>query len=104
MRLTFLMCCARLWTDVDNYNLIKDHYAWFLDTYESLPKPVMKADSARYLYMYHIGGARVAVCSRHELKGSSHSSIAAQQGPCHRECCARFTNQYRHYQDALALP
>ncbi|CAL5222187.1 g4515 [Coccomyxa viridis] len=46
----------RLWTDEDNYNLIKDHYAWFLDTYESLSKPVMKADSARYLYMYHIGG------------------------------------------------
>ena len=50
------MVLHRLWTDEDNYNLIKDHYAWFLDTYESLPKPVMKADSARYLYMYHIGG------------------------------------------------
>ena len=50
------MAPHRLWTDEDNYNLIKDHYAWFLDTYESLPKPVMKADSARYLYMYHIGG------------------------------------------------
>ena len=52
----------RLWTDEDNYNLIKDHYAWFLDTYESLSKPVMKADSARYLYMYHIGGADL-LCS-----------------------------------------
>ena len=50
------MVLHRLWTDEDNYNLIKDHYAWFLDTYEALPKPVMKADSARYLYMYHIGG------------------------------------------------
>lgn len=50
------MCYYRLWTDEDNYNLIKDHYAWFLDTYEALPKPVMKADSARYLYMYHLGG------------------------------------------------
>ena len=52
-----VMVPHRLWTDEDNYNLIKDHYAWFLDTYESLPKPVMKADSARYLYMYHIGGS-----------------------------------------------
>ena len=51
-----VMVLHRLWTDEDNFNLIKDHYAWFLDTYESLPKPVMKADSARYLYMYHIGG------------------------------------------------
>ena len=55
------MCSYRLWTDEDNYNLIKDHYAWFLDTYESLPKPVMKADSARYLYMYHLGGIVAAL-------------------------------------------
>ena len=49
-------CSCRLWTDEDNYNLIKDHYAWFLDTYVALPKPVMKADASRYLYMYHMGG------------------------------------------------
>ena len=55
-RASSLVVLHRLWTDEDNYNLIKDHYAWFLDTYQSLPKPVMKADSARYLYMYHIGG------------------------------------------------
>lgn len=34
-----------------------DHYPWFLDTYDALPKPIMKADSVRYLYMYHVGGA-----------------------------------------------
>ena len=50
------LCSCRLWTDEDNYNLIKDHYAWFLDTYVALPKPVMKADASRYLYMYHMGG------------------------------------------------
>ena len=33
-----------------------EHYPWFLDTYDSLPKPVMKADASRYLYMHHMGG------------------------------------------------
>ena len=50
------LLCARLWTDEDNRRLVTDHYPWFLDTYDSLPKPVMKADASRYLYMHHIGG------------------------------------------------
>ena len=48
------MC--RLWTDEDNRRLVTEHYPWFLDTYDSLPKPVMKADASRYLYMHHMGG------------------------------------------------
>lgn len=46
----------RLWTDEDNRKLVLDHYPWFLDTYDALPQPVMKADSVRYLYMHHLGG------------------------------------------------
>ena len=46
----------RLWTDDENRRLVTEHYPWFLDTYDSLPKPVMKADASRYLYMHHIGG------------------------------------------------
>ena len=30
----------------------------FKDTYDSLPKPVMKADACRVLYMHKYGGAR----------------------------------------------
>lgn len=41
-----------LWTDEDNRRLVEHHYPWFLKTYDSLPKPVMKADAARYLYMH----------------------------------------------------
>ncbi len=51
-----LPCISRLWTDEDNRKLVLDHYPWFLDTYDALPKPVMKADSVRYLYMHHLGG------------------------------------------------
>ena len=52
---------CRLWTDDDNRQLVKEHYPWFLDTYDSLPKPVMKADASRYLYMHHIGGGAPSV-------------------------------------------
>lgn len=51
-----MLSACRLWTDDDNRQLVKEHYPWFLDTYDSLPKPVMKADASRYLYMHHIGG------------------------------------------------
>ncbi|KAK9834860.1 hypothetical protein WJX81_004486 [Elliptochloris bilobata] len=46
----------RLWTDADNEALVNDHYPWFKDTYDSLPKPVMKADACRVLYMHKYGG------------------------------------------------
>jgi len=45
-----------LWTDEDNRELVKQHYAWFLNTYDSFPMGIMRADSVRYLYMYHYGG------------------------------------------------
>lgn len=37
-------------------NLVKHHYPWFLRLYDALPKPIMRADAARYLYMHKYGG------------------------------------------------
>ncbi|KAI9192968.1 nucleotide-diphospho-sugar transferase [Polychytrium aggregatum] len=45
-----------LWTDEENRNLVSHHYPWFLSTYDSLPKPIMRADAARYIYMHKYGG------------------------------------------------
>lgn len=45
-----------LWTDEDNRNLIKDHYPWFLKTYDNYPKNIQRADAVRYFYLYHYGG------------------------------------------------
>ncbi|KAL0489084.1 inositol phosphoceramide mannosyltransferase [Acrasis kona] len=45
-----------LWTDEDNRELVKQHYPWFLRTYDSYAKGVMRADSARCLYMHRYGG------------------------------------------------
>jgi mannosyltransferase OCH1-like enzyme len=45
-----------LWTDEDNRELVKQHYPWFLGTYDALPMGIMRADSVRYMYMHHFGG------------------------------------------------
>ncbi|KAK9834841.1 hypothetical protein WJX81_002915 [Elliptochloris bilobata] len=46
----------KLWTDDDNDALVREHYPWFKDTYDALPKRIMKADTCRALYMHHYGG------------------------------------------------
>lgn len=46
----------KFWSDEDNRNLIKDHYPWFLETYDSYPNPIQRADAARYFAVLHYGG------------------------------------------------
>ncbi|KAJ3332735.1 hypothetical protein HDU76_013282 [Blyttiomyces sp. JEL0837] len=46
----------KLWTNEDNRRLVEDKFPWFLETYLSMPKEIMRADVARYLYMYEYGG------------------------------------------------
>ena len=48
-----------LWTDEDNRNLIATHYAWFLETYDSFPYAIQRADAARYFILYTVGGLYV---------------------------------------------
>ncbi|KAJ3127056.1 hypothetical protein HK098_006853 [Nowakowskiella sp. JEL0407] len=45
-----------LWTDAQNRNLVVNHFPWFLETYDTLPKPISKADAVRYMYLYKYGG------------------------------------------------
>ncbi|KAJ3308121.1 hypothetical protein HDU76_004118 [Blyttiomyces sp. JEL0837] len=46
----------KLWTDPENRKMVEEKFPWFLDTYAKLPKEIMRADVARYLYMYEYGG------------------------------------------------
>ncbi|TPX34705.1 hypothetical protein SmJEL517_g02673 [Synchytrium microbalum] len=46
----------RLWTDEDNDRIVHEHYVWFLPTYKSFKKPILKVDSVRYMYMHRYGG------------------------------------------------
>lgn len=45
-----------LMTDKDNRELIKKHFPDFLDTYDSLEYPIMRADLIRYAFLYIYGG------------------------------------------------
>lgn len=44
-----------LWSAETSRQLVERHYPWFLQTYDALHRPVMKADAARYLYLHRCG-------------------------------------------------
>ena len=46
----------RLWTDEDNLAFVRAEYPDFVETFVNLPKPIMRADVIRYLWMYRLGG------------------------------------------------
>ncbi|ANB15855.1 mannosylinositol phosphorylceramide synthase catalytic subunit SUR1 [Sugiyamaella lignohabitans] len=48
-----------LWTDETARNFIKEHYDWFLPTYDNYPYPIMRADVMRYFILYHYGGVYI---------------------------------------------
>jgi len=45
-----------LMTDEDNRNFVAEHFPDFLETYDSLPYPIVKADAIRYMWLYINGG------------------------------------------------
>ncbi|TPX32750.1 hypothetical protein SmJEL517_g04250 [Synchytrium microbalum] len=45
-----------LWTDAMNRALIATHYSWFLETYDSFERNIMRADSVRVFYLHRYGG------------------------------------------------
>jgi len=45
-----------LWTDKNGRELIKDHYPWFLKTYDGYEHNINRADAARYFILHHYGG------------------------------------------------
>ncbi|KAE8355932.1 triose-phosphate transporter family-domain-containing protein [Aspergillus coremiiformis] len=45
-----------LWDDQTNRMLVEQHFPWFLQAYDRLPKEILRADVVRNLYMYLFGG------------------------------------------------
>ena len=45
-----------LWDDADNRAFVKEHFAWFLPTYDSYDKEIKRADAIRYMFLYKHGG------------------------------------------------
>ncbi|KAK9382801.1 nucleotide-diphospho-sugar transferase [Kockiozyma suomiensis] len=46
----------KLWTDASAREFIETEYPWFLDTFDSYPFPIMRADAIRYFVLNHFGG------------------------------------------------
>lgn len=46
----------RLWTDAAARDLITTDYPWFLDTFDSYPYPIQRADAIRYFILRKYGG------------------------------------------------
>ncbi|KAF7904392.1 hypothetical protein EAF00_001726 [Botryotinia globosa] len=46
----------KLWTDEASRAFIATEYPWFLDTFDSYPFPIQRADSIRYFVLAHYGG------------------------------------------------
>lgn len=47
---------VKIWDGNKCLELIKDHYPWFLDTYNSYPLPIIRCDAIRYFILHHYGG------------------------------------------------
>jgi len=47
---------VKFWSDVDNRQLIKHKYKWFLKTYDSYEYGIQRADAIRYFILYTYGG------------------------------------------------
>lgn len=45
-----------LWTNEDNRALVELHFPWFKKAYEDLGYEILRADTARNMYMYIFGG------------------------------------------------
>ena len=45
-----------LWTDASSREFIAQNYRWFLDTFDSYPYPIQRADAIRYFVLHHYGG------------------------------------------------
>ncbi|KAG8885075.1 hypothetical protein FRB97_002240 [Tulasnella sp. 331] len=45
-----------LWTDETSRQLIAEHYAWFLPTFDGYKYPIQRADAIRYFVLHRFGG------------------------------------------------
>lgn len=48
-----------LWTDDMAREFIGEEYPWFIETWDSYPYPIQRADAIRYFVLYHFGGVYI---------------------------------------------
>lgn len=47
---------VELWNATAGRDLLEQHYAWFLPTYDSYPHPIQRVDAIKYFVLWHYGG------------------------------------------------
>lgn len=47
---------SQLWTEESSREFIREHYGWFLKTYDGYSYPVQRIDTVRYFLLLHYGG------------------------------------------------
>ena len=47
------------WTDATIRAFLKQHYPWFMRTFDAYPQPIQRVDAFRYFALYHYGGVYV---------------------------------------------
>jgi mannosyltransferase OCH1-like enzyme len=64
--------------DVDNRKLVETHFPDFLETYDSFPRGIQRADAVRYIWLYLYGGVYMDLDS--ELQKSIEPLFEETQG------------------------
>ena len=55
-----------IWNSTAARSLLEEHYAWFLETYDSYSHPIQRVDAIKYFVVHHYGGVRHRLRSSHE--------------------------------------
>lgn len=87
----------KLWTDENNYDLIEQHYPWFLPYYKSYPHHIQRVDAARYFILYHHGGLYAdldmqCLLGMDPLTDSIGGVIVGHEGQVHHDGTQRIGN------------
>ena len=61
-----------VWNSSAARTLLEDHYAWFLETYDSYSHPIQRVDAIKYFVLHHYGGVRRRFLSL-QLRGNINS-------------------------------
>lgn len=74
----------KMWTDEDNLKLIETDYPWFLETYKSYEKNIMRVDMIRYFILDKYGGIYADMdykCIKNFLNELPQDKVAISESP-----------------------
>lgn len=85
----------KLWTDDENRDLVEKDYPWLLETYDAFPENIMRADTARVLYMHKHGG--VLLTRKNTSLRPENWTLWLKAAPIVEPCCLLDTAVTIHF-------